>query len=114
MRMPRIAMEPAVIVVACVRNMSSESNLGPALPAVKPHDTVRPPMAAALLMAALDIAIDNIASVAIVGLMIERGPSVDPLLPLPAATFHILMALADGDRHGYGIIQDVAASTDGA
>jgi len=42
----------------------------------------------------------------------ERG-SADDLLPLPAATFHILMALADGDRHGYGIIQDVSASTDG-
>ena len=32
-------------------------------------------------------------------------------LPLPAATFHILMALSDEDRHGYGIIQDVAART---
>ena len=36
------------------------------------------------------------------------------LLPLPPATFHILLALAAGDRHGYGIIQDVAARTDGA
>jgi DNA-binding PadR family transcriptional regulator len=35
------------------------------------------------------------------------------LLPLPPATFHILIALADGDRHGYGIIQDVVARTDG-
>jgi DNA-binding PadR family transcriptional regulator len=35
------------------------------------------------------------------------------LLPLPAATFHILMALAADDRHGYGIILDVAASTGG-
>ena len=34
-------------------------------------------------------------------------------LPLPAATFHILMALADEDRHGYAIIQEVAARTDG-
>ena len=39
---------------------------------------------------------------------------VDDLLPLSAATFHILMALSDNDRHGYGIIQDVAAGTDGA
>ena len=46
--------------------------------------------------------------------MSDRGPSAEDLLPLPAATFHILMALADGDRHGYGIIQDVAASTEGA
>jgi DNA-binding PadR family transcriptional regulator len=35
-------------------------------------------------------------------------------LPLPPATFHILLALADDDRHGYAIIQDVAARTDGA
>jgi DNA-binding PadR family transcriptional regulator len=35
------------------------------------------------------------------------------LLPLPPATFHILIALAAEDRHGYGIIQDVAASTGG-
>jgi DNA-binding PadR family transcriptional regulator len=38
---------------------------------------------------------------------------VDALLPLPAATFHILLALADQDRHGYAVIQDVAARTDG-
>ena len=46
--------------------------------------------------------------------MTDKDPSVHDLLPLPAATFHILIALADGDRHGYGIIQDVAARTDGA
>ncbi len=34
-------------------------------------------------------------------------------LPLPQATFHILVALADQDRHGYAIIQDVAARTNG-
>ncbi|MGA3188806.1 MAG: PadR family transcriptional regulator [Bryobacteraceae bacterium] len=37
----------------------------------------------------------------------------DSLLPLPAATFHILMAVSADDRHGYAIIQDVAASTNG-
>jgi DNA-binding PadR family transcriptional regulator len=36
------------------------------------------------------------------------------LLPLPPATFHILLALAAGDRHGYGIIQDVESRTGGA
>jgi DNA-binding PadR family transcriptional regulator len=36
-----------------------------------------------------------------------------PLLPLPAATFHILVALAEEDRHGYAIMQDVAARTSG-
>ncbi len=40
---------------------------------------------------------------------------MDPqsLLPLPPATLHILIALAAGDRHGYGIIQDVALATNG-
>lgn len=38
----------------------------------------------------------------------------EALLPLPAATFHILMSLAEEDRHGYAIIQDVARRTDGA
>jgi hypothetical protein len=35
----------------------------------------------------------------------------ETFLPLPEAAFHILMALADEDRHGYAIIQDVAART---
>jgi len=41
--------------------------------------------------------------------------STDPnlLLPLPTAVFHILVALADRDRHGYSIMQDVATRTDG-
>ena len=37
----------------------------------------------------------------------------DDLLPLPPATFHILMAVADQDRHGYAIIQEVGARTGG-
>lgn len=37
----------------------------------------------------------------------------DSLLPLPTAVFHILIALADRDRHGYSIMQDVAARTGG-
>ena len=32
---------------------------------------------------------------------------------LPAATFHILLALAEEDRHGYAIIQEVAMRTGG-
>jgi DNA-binding PadR family transcriptional regulator len=43
-----------------------------------------------------------------------RASSGDALLPLPPATFHILMAVADEDRHGYAIIQDVAQRTEGA
>ena len=30
-------------------------------------------------------------------------------LPLTPAEFHVLLSLADGDRHGYAILQDVAA-----
>jgi DNA-binding PadR family transcriptional regulator len=36
------------------------------------------------------------------------------LLPLPQAVFQILVALADQDRHGYAIMQDVATRTEGA
>jgi DNA-binding PadR family transcriptional regulator len=37
----------------------------------------------------------------------------ESLLPLPPATFHILVALADEDRHGYAVIKDVDARTGG-
>jgi len=33
--------------------------------------------------------------------------------PLPVAVFHILVAVADRERHGYAIMQDVATRTDG-
>ena len=33
--------------------------------------------------------------------------------PLTPAVFHILLALTDQERHGYGIIKDVLARTDG-
>jgi DNA-binding PadR family transcriptional regulator len=36
------------------------------------------------------------------------------LLPLTAPVFHILLALADEERHGYGIMQDVARQTNDA
>ncbi len=46
--------------------------------------------------------------------MIQRAKSsVDNFLPLPSAVFHVLLALADQDRHGYAIMQEVAASTNG-
>lgn len=38
---------------------------------------------------------------------------VDDLLPLPPAVFHILMVLADGDQHGYAIIQSISERTRG-
>jgi DNA-binding PadR family transcriptional regulator len=45
--------------------------------------------------------------------MAHDQPEIDALLPLPPATFHILIALAEDDRHGYAIIQDIAARTNG-
>jgi DNA-binding PadR family transcriptional regulator len=45
--------------------------------------------------------------------MASEEPRPESLLPLQQATFHILLAVADEDRHGYAIIQDVAARTGG-
>jgi DNA-binding PadR family transcriptional regulator len=41
----------------------------------------------------------------------ENNP--EELLPLTPAVFHVLLALADGERHGYAIMQEVAESTGG-
>jgi DNA-binding PadR family transcriptional regulator len=41
-------------------------------------------------------------------------PSSRDLLPLTPPVFHILLALADEERHGYGIMQDVARQTNDA
>jgi DNA-binding PadR family transcriptional regulator len=40
-------------------------------------------------------------------------PDTESLLPLTNATFHILLALADEERHGYAIMQEVAERTEG-
>jgi len=40
-------------------------------------------------------------------------PPADAVLPLSPAVFHILLALADDDRHGYAIMRDVEERTDG-
>jgi DNA-binding PadR family transcriptional regulator len=42
---------------------------------------------------------------------IDRNP--DTLLPLTPAVFHILLALSDQERHGYGIMQEIERRTDG-
>src|SRR5579883_3646741 len=41
----------------------------------------------------------------------QKNP--EDLLPLTPAVFHILLALSDGERHGYGIMQEIAQRTDG-
>lgn len=43
----------------------------------------------------------------------SRAFDPDTLLPLPTAAFHILVALADAERHGYAIMQEVAERTGG-
>ena len=42
---------------------------------------------------------------------VEQNP--EDLLPLTAAMFHILLALADGERHGYGVRLEVEHRTGG-
>lgn len=41
-------------------------------------------------------------------------PTPESFLPIPKDVFHILVSLADQDRHGYSVMQDVAERTDGA
>ena len=43
-----------------------------------------------------------------------KRQSPQDLLPLTPPVFHILLALAEEERHGYGIMQDVARQTDGS
>ena len=46
----------------------------------------------------------------------RQSPEIDPdsFLPLPRDTFHILVSLADRERHGYSVMLDVADRTKGA
>ena len=39
---------------------------------------------------------------------------IESLLPLTPAVFHVLLALAEGDIHGYGILKEVGRLTSGA
>ena len=45
----------------------------------------------------------------------SQPPARDPrsLLPLTPIVLQVLLALSDGDRHGYGIIREVDERTDG-
>src|SRR5437763_201158 len=42
----------------------------------------------------------------------QRDPSA--LLPLTPAMFHVLLSLAEGDKHGYAILKEVEVRTGGA
>jgi DNA-binding PadR family transcriptional regulator len=43
----------------------------------------------------------------------REGQEPDDFLPLPGDTFDVLVSLADGDRHGYAILQEIAGRTGG-
>ncbi len=45
--------------------------------------------------------------------MAKIQPNPGELLPLTPAVFHILLALADGEKHGYSIMQEVIIISDG-
>ena len=40
----------------------------------------------------------------------SRPQQVEDFLPLPASVMHIVVALADGEKHGYAILRDVKVS----
>ena len=44
----------------------------------------------------------------------KRPKQMGDMLPLTPAVFHILLALSDGERHGYALMQEVAADTGGS
>lgn len=46
--------------------------------------------------------------------MVDTHISPDSMLPLTPAVFHILLALADGEKHGYNIMQEVTRITAGS
>jgi len=43
----------------------------------------------------------------------KQEPDPKSFLPLTPALFHVLLALADGEKHGYAIIKEVRRRTDG-
>ena len=45
--------------------------------------------------------------------MNQPDPSVAAYLPLTPPVFHVLIALADGEKHGYAILREVEDRTGG-
>jgi len=46
--------------------------------------------------------------------MAKAAEGPEGFLPQTPTVFHILLALADGEKHGYAIMQEVEATTGGA
>src|ERR1035438_8594915 len=53
-------------------------------------------------------------NISVTDVFMTKPQSPHEVLPLTPPVFHILLALADEERHGYGIMQDVARQTNGA
>ena len=47
-------------------------------------------------------------------MMKPKEQSPEAMLPLTTAVFHILLALADGEKHGYGIMKEVTQRSEGS
>ena len=45
--------------------------------------------------------------------MPQKDPDIEAYLPLTPAVFHVLLAVADGDMHGYAILKEVEDRTQG-
>jgi DNA-binding PadR family transcriptional regulator len=43
----------------------------------------------------------------------QNDPNIEKYLPLTAPVFHVLIAMADGDKHGYAILKEVVERTGG-
>jgi len=43
----------------------------------------------------------------------RESKEIEDQSPLTPALFHVLLALADGEKHGYAILKEVARRTDG-
>lgn len=46
--------------------------------------------------------------------MMDRRPPAEEFLPLRPVEFHVLLALGNGERHGYGILQEAMRRSGGA
>ncbi|HKR60684.1 MAG TPA: PadR family transcriptional regulator [Pyrinomonadaceae bacterium] len=44
----------------------------------------------------------------------SKAPEPEDFLPLTPAMFHVLLALADKERHGYEVMQEVQERTEGS
>jgi DNA-binding PadR family transcriptional regulator len=44
---------------------------------------------------------------------VSKKRTIESYLPLSSQVFHVLLALADGEKHGYVISKEIARRTDG-